>query len=124
MRLHALILPYLARSNYQKWRNLSSYACFISATNSADIAVTRSILPDLIKFAYIPRNQLRINEENQANSSHLSSRGIRSSSPDFGAFAKAGSSSASTLADSEDEHVLVLDFAATKGVGKKAENPA
>ncbi|KAG6849336.1 hypothetical protein H0H93_009302 [Arthromyces matolae] len=57
----------------------------------------RAILPDLIKFAYIPRNQLRITEE--------ISRGRKS--PDYSSCS--GSTSTSTL-ENEEDHVLVLEF--------------
>lgn len=79
------------------------------------------MLPDLIRFAYIPRDQLRINSDAQGDAS-LKGRG---GSPDFSAFALASSSSGFTQSTPhEDEHVLILDFAAPKGSGKKPDTPA
>ena len=79
----------------------------------------------MVKFAYIPRNELRINadvRESQSGEGRKTKR--RARSPDFSAFMPQSKSQMNddSTAD-EDEHVLVLDFLAT-GYGKKAENPA
>ncbi|EJD05721.1 DEAD/H helicase [Fomitiporia mediterranea MF3/22] len=83
----------------------------------------KALLPDLIRFAYIPRDQLRINAESQGEADKKSKG--RGGSPDYSAFT-VGSSSAgfSHATPHEDEHVLVLDFAAAKGTGKKPDAPA
>jgi DEAD/DEAH box helicase domain-containing protein len=66
--------------------------------------MVRALLPDLIKFAYIPQHRLRIH-------------GGRDS-PDFSAFAQ----SSLGIAEKE-EHVLILEFT-DKSRGKKSGNPA
>ena len=84
---------------------------------------TRALLPDLIRFAYIPRDELRINAENQNTPAR--EKNSRERSPDFSAFS-IGSSSAgfSHATPHEEEHVLVLDFAAAKGSAKKPDAPS
>ena len=85
-------------------------------------ALTRVLLPDLIKFAYIPRDELRVNAEVQAH--NFGSSGGRERSPDFSAFILRNPDDESVRGTShEDEHVLVLDFIANKGSSKKPENP-
>jgi DEAD/DEAH box helicase domain-containing protein len=74
----------------------------------------RALLPDLIKFAYIPHNEFRINADPQGQSSSPPLK--RSGSPDFSAFA----TSRSIL--EEDEHVLILEFAENSR-GKKSQHP-
>lgn len=83
----------------------------------------RTLLPDLIRFAYIPHDQLRINAESQNDSARGSKD--RPRSPDYSAFMFSSSSPAfAHSTPHEDEHVLVLDFAAPKGSGKKPDAPA
>lgn len=82
----------------------------------------RALLPDLIKFAYIPRDDLRINAEVQEQK-YGGSKG-RASSPDFSAFIHKSSEDSSVHGTShEDEHVLVLEFIGNKGASKKPDNP-
>ncbi|KAL5490199.1 HRQ1 [Sanghuangporus weigelae] len=87
------------------------------------VAELKALLPDLIRFAYIPRDQLMINADAQESSSR--GKKDRERSPDFSAFT-IGSSSAgfSHSTPHEDEHVLVLDFAGAKGSAKKLDKPA
>ncbi|KAG6832721.1 hypothetical protein H0H92_012293 [Tricholoma furcatifolium] len=70
----------------------------------------RTILPELIKFSYIPRNELRVTEE--------SLKARRERSPDYSAFSVA-STSVSAL-DNDHDHVLVLEFV-DNARGKKAK---
>ena len=84
---------------------------------------TRALLPDLIRFAYIPRDELRINAETENPS--LKDKKDRARSPDFSAFTIGGSSAGfSHSTPHEEEHVLVLDFAAAKGSAKKPDLPS
>lgn len=84
----------------------------------------RALLPDLIKFGYIPRNDIRVNAEVQVQR--------RDKSPDYSAFMSGGGYMASSGPDNdtslsneslpgpsalqvggnaeEDEHVLLLEF--------------
>ncbi|PFH49106.1 hypothetical protein AMATHDRAFT_76387 [Amanita thiersii Skay4041] len=73
---------------------------------SADIGNLRALLPDLITFSYVPRHRSHINEP-------LSSR-----RDDFSEYSRYCSS----VAQDEDEHVLVLTFAENLK-GKKSANP-
>lgn len=61
--------------------------------------MSRALLPDVVKFAYTPKDEIRINATQQSNG--------RASSPDFGKFMQSGPSSHDT---NSDEHILVLDF--------------
>jgi hypothetical protein len=67
---------------------------------------SRALLPDLIKFAYTTRAELRINSEGVSAS--------RERSPDFSKFARTASGI------EEGEHVLVLDFNDTSKAKKSA----
>ncbi|OCH95579.1 P-loop containing nucleoside triphosphate hydrolase protein [Obba rivulosa] len=80
----------------------------------ARVAELKALLPDTVKFGYIPREELRIHGDSQDTS------GRRKRSPDFEAFAGAGSSS--SIVKDEDEHVLVLDFMENSR-GKLSTNP-
>ncbi|TDL27249.1 DEAD/H helicase [Rickenella mellea] len=78
------------------------------------VAELKALLPDLIKFAYIPHDQLRINAETQAQEASRNMKS-RDKSPDYSAFANSGSSqSTAPSTGTEDEHVLVLDFASNE----------
>jgi DEAD/DEAH box helicase domain-containing protein len=70
----------------------------------------RTLLPDLVNFAYIPRNDLRVHAD-------ASSGNRRERSPDFSEFATKAAAGGSHA--EEDEHVLVLDFNSSSK-GKKA----
>ncbi|KAI0811238.1 P-loop containing nucleoside triphosphate hydrolase protein [Irpex lacteus] len=63
------------------------------------VAELKALLPNLVRFAYIPRLELQVHESENA-------RG-REKSPDFAAHTSA---SQSIIARDENEHVLVLDF--------------
>ncbi|TFK81693.1 DEAD/H helicase [Polyporus arcularius HHB13444] len=69
----------------------------------AKVAELKALLPEIVKFAYTPRVELRIHSDQQVGQSR------RERSPDFAAFRTAGASSSRNDVD-EDEHVLVLDF--------------
>ncbi|KIJ60621.1 hypothetical protein HYDPIDRAFT_32044 [Hydnomerulius pinastri MD-312] len=69
------------------------------------VAELKALLPDLVKFAYIPRNELRIHAE---TASQVQRSGRKS--PDFSLNSQ-GSSSSQLPGMEEDEHVLVLEFA-------------
>ncbi|KAI6043047.1 P-loop containing nucleoside triphosphate hydrolase protein [Pisolithus marmoratus] len=71
----------------------------------AEVAELKALLPDLINFAYIARDQLRI----QAETLSQVQRGGRNS-PDF-SFHSLEQSSSQLPGIEEDEHVLVLEFA-------------
>jgi DEAD/DEAH box helicase domain-containing protein len=71
----------------------------------------RALLPDLINFAYIPQNELRI---------HGDSQGQRDRSPDFSTISAPSDSLIGGINEAE-EHVLVLDFA-DNSRGKKSQN--
>ncbi|KAL6309039.1 P-loop containing nucleoside triphosphate hydrolase protein [Sparassis latifolia] len=83
----------------------------------AQVAELKALLPDVVKFAYIPQVELRIHGDSLT-------RAGRAPSPDFSAFATAGASATrmASLKD-EDEHVLVLDLV-ENAKGKKSANPA
>lgn len=76
----------------------------------------RALLPEIVKFAYTPRIELRIHGDQQSGSSR------RERSPDFSAFRSAGASSSRVHDVDEDEHVLVLDFV-DNSRGTKPMNP-
>lgn len=76
----------------------------------------RALLPDLVKFAYIPQNQLRIHGDSSTVRDADSKR-RRGESPDFSAFA---SGMKGTSTEDEDE-VLILEFAENSR-GKKNAN--
>ncbi|KAI9456100.1 hypothetical protein HD554DRAFT_2317614 [Boletus coccyginus] len=67
----------------------------------AKVAELKALLPDLIKFAYIPRDELRIHAETLSQQQ----RGGRRS-PDFSIL-----SSSQIPGVEEEEHVLILEFA-------------
>ncbi|THH10272.1 hypothetical protein EW145_g1433 [Phellinidium pouzarii] len=85
------------------------------------VAELKALLPDLIRFAYIPHDQLRINGEPQSD--EMLRRG---KTHDFSTFTQkeAAVTSGASQDSYEDEHVLVLHFASSKGTGKKPDNPA
>ncbi|KAH8117220.1 DEAD/H helicase [Phellopilus nigrolimitatus] len=99
----------------------SSVEALLKQIRKISLVLRRALLPDLVRFAYIPHEQLRINAESQTDEA-LRSKG-RGKSPDFSAFSRKDASSSSGSSP-EDEHVLVLDFAASKGTGKKADTPS
>ncbi|KII88939.1 hypothetical protein PLICRDRAFT_175191 [Plicaturopsis crispa FD-325 SS-3] len=76
----------------------------------SQVSELKALLPDLIKFAYIPANDLRVNDTSETTSS-------RSKEPDF---SLAGPSHNSGNTEKE-EHVLVLDFA-ENSKGKAGQN--
>ncbi|KAF8078143.1 P-loop containing nucleoside triphosphate hydrolase protein, partial [Lyophyllum atratum] len=80
----------------------------------ARVAELKALLPDQIKFSYIPRNDLRVNEQSLS-----ASRGHRERSPDYSAFRNASTSKIPI--DDEEEHVLVLEFV-DNARGKKIKN--
>ncbi|KAJ8595607.1 DEAD H helicase [Rhizopogon salebrosus TDB-379] len=73
----------------------------------AKVAELKALLPDIIKFAYIPHNDLRIHAET------LSQQHKRSNSPNFALHSRSLATPASSLlpGQEEEEHVLVLEFA-------------
>ncbi|KAF9070382.1 P-loop containing nucleoside triphosphate hydrolase protein [Rhodocollybia butyracea] len=71
--------------------------------NMSQVAELKALLPEIINFAYVPHNQLRV------NSVHKSA-----DEPDFSAFS---TSRESLVLAEEPEHVLLLEFAESwKGV--------
>jgi hypothetical protein len=66
----------------------------------------RALLPDLIKFSYIPQSEHRIHADTQSQKGKERAR-----SPDYSAYTTAGSSNPVGGTLEEDEHVLVLEFA-------------
>ncbi|KAI0747965.1 P-loop containing nucleoside triphosphate hydrolase protein [Daedaleopsis nitida] len=70
------------------------------------VAELKALLPEVVKFAYTPRDELRIHSDQQNGPKR------RERSPDFSAFrtAAAGASSSRLNDVDADEHVLVLDF--------------
>ncbi|KAG6874311.1 hypothetical protein C0995_001536 [Termitomyces sp. Mi166 len=68
--------------------------------SSVESLLNKAILPDLIKFSYIPQNELRVTED--------SLKGRREKSPDYSVFNSASTSVAAL--ENEDDHVLVLEF--------------
>ncbi|KAI0709033.1 P-loop containing nucleoside triphosphate hydrolase protein [Earliella scabrosa] len=80
------------------------------------VAELKALLPEIVKFAYTPRIELRIHGDQQSGSSR------RERSPDFSAFRSAGASSSRVHDVDEDEHVLVLDFV-DNSRGTKPMNP-
>lgn len=75
------------------------------------IPTLRALCPDLVKFAYIPKNDLLIHGSNQPV---LSRETGRDKGPDYSEFGH------SQLQDSQD-HVLVLEFKESVR-GQKADN--
>jgi len=80
-----------------------------------DVFDGRALLPDLIKFAYIPKNEHFINE------SGSSSKSVGGRDQDFRLTSEDTTPLCGYLDD--EEHVLVLDFSEIKkkGAGKKEE---
>ncbi|KZS99153.1 P-loop containing nucleoside triphosphate hydrolase protein [Sistotremastrum niveocremeum HHB9708] len=72
------------------------------------VAELKALLPDVIKFAYIPQNELRVHESSQK----------RSKSPDYGS---ALTPRRELQGFDDNEHVLVLDFIEVKPKAKKLE---
>jgi len=70
------------------------------------------LCPDLVKFAYIPKNDLLIHGSGQPVPKHATNR---DKGPDYSEFGP------TQLQDSQD-HVLVLEFKESVR-GQKAENP-
>ncbi|KAI0637127.1 DEAD/H helicase [Trametes polyzona] len=68
------------------------------------VAELKALLPEVVKFAYTPRSELRIHSDQHPGS------GRRERSPDYAAFQTAGASSSRVNDVDADEHVLVLDF--------------
>ncbi|KAH9901228.1 DEAD/H helicase [Cubamyces lactineus] len=68
------------------------------------VAEFKALLPEIVKFAYTPRAELRIHSDQ-----HIGA-GRRERSPDYAAFQTTGSSSSRVNDVDENEHVLVLDF--------------
>ncbi|KAH9854069.1 DEAD/H helicase [Lenzites betulinus] len=68
------------------------------------VAELKALLPEVVKFAYTPRSELRIHSDQHVGSSR------RERSPDYAAFQAAGASGSRTNDVDTDEHVLVLDF--------------
>lgn len=66
--------------------------------------MSRALLPEIVKFAYIPRADLQIHGETEE-----SSKG-REQSPDYSAFSILHASGSGLNIADEEEHVLVLDF--------------
>ncbi|PIL23843.1 hypothetical protein GSI_13594 [Ganoderma sinense ZZ0214-1] len=83
----------------------------------AELKYSPALLPEIVKFAYTPRIELRIHSDQQGGSSR------RERSPDFSAFRTASASGSRVNDVDEDEHVLVLDFI-DNARGKKPANPA
>lgn len=81
------------------------------------ISRSRALLPEVVKFAYTPRIELRIHSDQRRGSVR------REPSPDFSAFQTASASTSRVNDIDEDEHVLVLDFI-DNAHGKKPTNPA
>ncbi|OJA19678.1 hypothetical protein AZE42_06950 [Rhizopogon vesiculosus] len=71
------------------------------------VAELKALLPDIIKFAYIPHNDIRIHAET------LGREHKRSNSPDFALRSRPLATPASSQlpGHEEEEHVLVLEFA-------------
>ena len=76
------------------------------------ISILRALCPDLVKFAYIPKNDLLIHGANQPVVKRGAGHG---KGPDYSEFGS------SQLQDSQD-HVLVLEFKESAR-GRKADNP-
>ncbi|KAI0336366.1 DEAD/H helicase [Cubamyces sp. BRFM 1775] len=68
------------------------------------VAELEALLPEVVKFAYTPRTELRIHSDQ-----HIGA-GRRERSPDYAAFQTAGASNLRVNDVDGDEHVLVLDF--------------
>ncbi|KAI0374726.1 DEAD/H helicase [Pilatotrama ljubarskyi] len=68
------------------------------------VAELKALLPEVVKFAYTPRTELRIHGDQHVGS------GRRERSPGYSAFQTAGPSSSRVNDVDADEHVLVLDF--------------
>ena len=73
----------------------------------------RALLPDMVKFSYIPKNELRIHGD--------SSTSIPEMSQNTSAYASPSVSSWTPLIGEDHEHVLVLEFAGPSR-GKKKQS--
>ena len=62
--------------------------------------MSRALLPDVVKFAYKPTDEIRINSQCRR----------RSRSPDFGKFLDTAASRADTFDVGKEEHVLILEL--------------
>ncbi|KDQ60612.1 hypothetical protein JAAARDRAFT_555490 [Jaapia argillacea MUCL 33604] len=83
------------------------------------VAEIKALLPDIVKFAYIPRNELRVHGDSRVQSEDRGGR--RDRSPDYGAFMESAPSSSRIGGPTEDEHVLILEFV-DNAKGKKSAN--
>lgn len=103
----------LTHSHYPRPLDLSRVAELKSVSLRCMICIVlnnqwaRALLPDTVKFAYIPKTELRIHAESQER---------RDRSPDYAQY----SSQAGPTAD-DDDHVLVLDLQENSR-GKKNAN--
>lgn len=73
---------------------------------NSSLSGCRALLPDLIKFAYIPQSEHRIHADSRPHKGKE-----RAPSPDYSGYMSATSSGNVGGALEDDEHVLVLDFA-------------
>ncbi|KAH0830257.1 P-loop containing nucleoside triphosphate hydrolase protein [Lanmaoa asiatica] len=105
---------YLSSDTFLRGGPAEKRSTDISANRPLDlvkVAELKALLPDLIKFAYIPRNELRIHAETLSQQQ----RGGRRS-PDFSI-----PSSSQLPGVEEEEHVLILEFAENSR-GKKEQS--
>lgn len=74
----------------------------------------RALLPDLIRFAYVPGSELRIHGDTL---SQVQAKGRKERAPDYSQYSSQPPSTLPELMKDEDEHVLILDFAdPSKGI--------
>ncbi|EJU03818.1 P-loop containing nucleoside triphosphate hydrolase protein [Dacryopinax primogenitus] len=82
----------------------------------ARVAEIKAIIPDLVRFAYVEAESIRVHHDREVASSSYSRKSGRKGSPDF------------QLAPAEDpsrcEHVLVLDFVETNKNTQKIKEAA
>ncbi len=109
--MFCFVLIQTARSGLLSCKQLrkSSLSSCLTASCHSFLNLDRALLPDLVKFSYIPKNDLKVNEND------ISSGKRRDKSPDFTIPSSSGS-----LA-SEDEHILVLDLSDNLK-GKRSRN--
>lgn len=74
----------------------------LSAMLGSDIQ-SRALLPDMIKFSYIPKNELYIHGNSRSS--------FREASADFALSSGSSNLPRISATGGDDEHVLVLDFA-------------
>lgn len=107
-------IPFIRPLELSKVAELK-YACSRTFyTTIFDVGAYRTLLPDLIKFAYIPQNDLRVNADPQIPESNRQ----RDRSPDF-TIPDATTTTGLNIVEPE-EHVLILEFA-ENSKGKKTE---